>query len=477
MTGDDARRAILDALRAEVRRHWGEIGRREERLEKSGGYLSRIARGAFSPPLDVLLGTLDAFDLEPASFFGHALDVTGEPEHFLRDLEARGGTSRRYQRLAAAARGLGDAAAGDEDKAPGLPTARAAELAAELAEHTAAVQQRRLRSGRRYRDAGFAAAYLDHLDALRQRRPDLAARLAETVVTALLPEVGAASRPRLLCRALGVYASAQRLRGELALAASALRLALELGRRRDLPAETAAALQRGAYVLSQAGRHRRALALLREALEIYFDREALVGVGKTLVDRGIVFRYAGADLDAVRVLRRARQCLPWRPAGALERNYEALYHHLIQACAAVGDDAGAERFLAEAGRRLDGRGAAGARLLWQRGRLLAARGDARAAEEALRRACLLFDRDGDPEGAVATLDLLLALLAQGRAREARELARQRLATLAFFCGNGLTRPSLDALERAVLDDRLGPPLIERLAGEIQRGRARRSPRR
>lgn len=470
MTGDEARRAILDALRAEVRRHWGEIGAREARLERSGGYLSKIARGAWSPPLDVLLATLDAFDLEPASFLGHALDVAGEPERFLRQLESRGREPKSYGRLAAAVRRLGDAAGGETP--PPLPRARAAQLVAELAERPAAVQRRRLRDGRRYRDAAFVAAYLDHLDALRHRRPDLAARLAETVVTALLPEVAAARRPRLACRALGVYGSAERVRGDLPLAARVLRLALELGRRLDLPGETAAVLQRGAYVLSHAGRHRRALALLREALEIYFDRAALVGVGKTMVDRGIVFRYAGADRDAVRVLSRARQCLPRRVRG-LERNHEALYHHLIQACSALGDDASAERFLAEAACRLDPRGGAGARLLWQRGRLLAARGDARAAEDLLRRACALFDREGDPEAAVATLDLLLALLAQGRSREARDLARERLALLAFFRGTGLTGSSLDELERATLDHRLSPSLIERVAGEIQRGRAPR----
>jgi len=107
MTGDEARRAILDALRAEVRRHWGEIGEREARLGKSGGYLSRIGRGAWSPPLDVLLATLEELDLEPASFFGHALDVTGEPEHFLRQLTSPARVPERYGRLAAAARRLG----------------------------------------------------------------------------------------------------------------------------------------------------------------------------------------------------------------------------------------------------------------------------------------------------------------------------------------------------------------------------------
>lgn len=469
MTGDEARRAILDALRAEIRRHWGEIGRREARMSRSGGYLSKIARGVWSPPLDVLMHTLDAFDLEPASFFGHALDLVGEPEHYLRDLESREPAPKRFRQLAAAASRLAGAGGGNAGDL--LSRQRAAELVAELAERSTAVQQRRLRDTRRYRDAGFVKAYLDHLEALRHRRPDEAARLAATVVTALLPHLAAPRRLPLLRRTLGVYGSAQRLRGELSLAARALRLALELGGRDDLSPERAALLQRGAYVLSHAGRHRRALALLREAFEIYFDREALPGVAKTLVDRGIVFRYAGADRDAVRVLRRARGCLPASASG-LERNREALYHHLVQACAALGDDAAAERFLGEAARRLHGCGAR-ARIAWQRGRILAGRGDLRSAEGSLRQACALFDREADPEGAVAALDLLLALLAQGRSQEARDVARERLVLLMFFCGNGLSRSSIDELERAVMEDRLSPPLIESLAGEIQRGRGRR----
>ena len=224
-------------------------------------------------------------------------------------------------------------------------------------------------------------------------------------------------------------------------------------------------------MLSDCGRFRQALALLREALEIYFEREIRFGIGKTLVDRGIMYRYAGRDRDAVRALTRAMDFLPERGAG-LDRNREALYHHLIQACSALGDHAAVDGFFAEAGRVLNGRSAVRARLLWQHGRVFFARGEQRAAELRLREACEVFDAEGDPERALAALDLALTLLAQGRPREARLVAREQLALLMSYRGRGLAEKSLHAFENATLAGRIEPTVIERLAGELQRSRAR-----
>ncbi len=67
MTADEASTRILDALRLEIRKHWGHIGKKEAEVHRSGGYLSKILRRSWAIPLNILLDTLEAFEIDPAT--------------------------------------------------------------------------------------------------------------------------------------------------------------------------------------------------------------------------------------------------------------------------------------------------------------------------------------------------------------------------------------------------------------------------
>lgn len=477
MSGGEAMEHILRALRARLREQWGRIAEIESRIGKSRGYLSRTLRRSWPLPLDVLLTTLDVLGVDAGDFFGQALDVASSPDAWLAEIEAE-----------APARPAAPSPAGRFDAAVGTAAApcsadEAAALVRELTLLPPAEQKRRLR-GRRFRRAGFAAAYLDELDALRYERPREAEGLAACLLHELLPQLPARAnseeepRQALVCRAFGVLGSCQRLRGDVALAAGTIRRGLAEARRHGLKEVTAELLQRGAYVLSDRGRYRRALELVREAFEIYSDRNLAFALARSLVDRGILMGYAGADGEAVEILGRAYRELPKDPAsvalgarGALGRNREAVYHHLAMAHAARGETGAAERWLGEARRTLGNDRRVQARLSWQRGRLLLLRGESHEAERALRRALKAFEEDRETSAELVRLDLLQALVGLGRRGEAVRLADEQasLARLRHRADVG------DAFERLARAGRAGLMTLRRIRSEADAFHKRRWP--
>ncbi len=480
MTGLEAMERVLQALRSRLKGHWGRIARIEAQIGKSRGYLSRTLQRSWPLPLDVLLRTLDALGVDPGDFFGQALDIAASPEANLTEIEAESRASPRVALVAFERLAAGPAAAA------GVPAPCSCDEAAawvrDLSRLSPAEQKRRLRSRRKLRRARFVATYLDHLDGLRYERPQEARSLTEHLILELVPLLPAGapseaeSRRALQCRALGVLGSCHRLAGDIAFAAGTIRRGLAEARRHGLQEATAELLQRGAYVLSDRGRYRRALELLREAFEIYFDRELGFGVARTLVDRGIMMGYAGADGEAVALLGRAHRELPEEAAsvtsqrrGALERNREAVYHHLVMAHTALGELATAERWLREATRRLGSQRHVEARLAWQRGRLLLARGASLSAERELREALDTFDEDRDPSSELVRLDLLQVLLSTGRHREARRLADEQ-ASLARVRRRAAVDTAFSRLARAGREGRLTLRLVRSAADACQKRR-------
>jgi len=473
MTGNEAHTRILEALRLEIRKHWGQIGEKEALLGRSGGYLSKIHKRSFTIPLEVLLRTLEAFDLDPPSFFGQALDVVSTPDRFLAELEPQGEMEPALRRIVKVTRRL-DREHGDEDVAEReLLAEQAQKLVTDVAGRSRPEQRRALRSVRRLRHSVFAQAYLDHLDSLRYRRPKQAARLAETVATALVPRLSC-SRERKLslqCRAIGVFGSSHRIMEEASTAARATRFALDLARKHELATSTAELLQRGSYVLSDYGMFHRALLLLREALEIYFDRQLRFGIGKTLVDRGIMFHYAGSYHEAVRALRRALHYFPERGAG-LERNLQAVYHHLALAHTSIGEYDAAERCLREASDALADDALAEARLIWLKGKILFAKGEYHPAEHELRQACEILESHRDPDSALVSLDLLNALLARGQTKEAQRIARDMERRLLRYRGTRISEETWNEFVHAGLSGEITPSLIDRIESRLRKTRTR-----
>ncbi len=471
MTGEEARTRILEALRNEIRtNHWGQIGNKEALLGRSGGYFSKIHKRSFTISLDILLRALDIFDLDPQSFFGQALDIVSTPEHFLAELEHQGEMEPALQRIVRVTRTL-EREPGDETvQEKEWSQAPAEALVADVTGSPRAQQRRTLRSARKLRHSAFAQAYLDHLDALRYRRPKEAARLAETVATELVPRLRCPRERRLSlqCRAIGVFGSSHRMMEGFPTAARATRFALDLARKHELAPSTAELLQRGSYVLSDYGLFNHALLLLREALEIYFDRELRFGIGKTLVDRGIMFHYAGSYQNAVRALRRALDYFPERGAG-LERNLQAVHYHLALVYTSLGDFDEAESWLREVSDTFAAAGGIpGARLVWHQGKILFAKGEHQAAEKLFRQACEVFENRGDPDGVLASLDLLKALLARGQAQEAQRIAVEMVTPLRRYRGRRIDEETWNEFVQAGLDGEITPSLIDRIEGRFRK---------
>lgn len=475
MTGAEAMERVLRALRSRLREHWGQIARIEAQIGKSRGYLSRTLRGSWPLPLDVLLRTLDVLGVVPGDFFGQALDIGRSPEASLAEIEEELPPSRHGTHELPAA---GEVRGGAAD--PCSPE-EAAVWVQEVSRLSPPEQRRRLRDNRRFRQARFATAYLDYLDALRYERPGEAQGLAAYVLRELVPrlpeEAPGLGPPRraVRCRALGVLGSCQRLRGEVPRAAGTIRRALAEARQYGLKETTADLLQRAAYVLSDRGRYQPALELLREAFEIYFDRNLGFALARSLVDRGIMMGYAGADGEAVEVLGRAYRELPEKAGGAfggrdaLGRNREAVYHHLVMAHTALGQMEAAERWLREAAGRLGDDRHVVARLSWQRGRLLLVRGESRRAEPELRKALEVFEEDRQAISELVRLDLLQALVGLGRGREALRLADEQ-ASLARARRRTASADAFSRLARAGREGRLTLRLIRSAAGAFQKRR-------
>ncbi|MCP4660149.1 MAG: tetratricopeptide repeat protein [bacterium] len=414
--------------------------------------------------------TLDVFDLEARSFFGQALDIVSTPERFLAEFEQTGEMEPALRRIVRITPTLDRDPVGETVQEKVLLEEPAETLVADVAGRPRAEQRRALRSARKLRHSAFAQAYLDHLDALRYRRPKEAARLAETVATDLVPRLSCPRERRLSlqCRAIGVFGSSHRIMEGFPTAARATRFALDLARKHELATSTAELLQRGSYVLSDYGLFNRALLFLREALEIYFDRELRFGIGKTLVDRGIMFHYAGSYQDAVRALRRALHYFPERGPG-LERNLQAVYHHLALVYTSLGDFGAAESWLREASDTLaDDGGIPEARLAWHQGKILFAKGEHHAAEKRFRQACEIFENRGEPDGVLASLDLLKALLARGRAQEAQRIAVEMVTQLMRYRGTRINEETWNEFVRAGVDGEITPSLIDRIESRLRK---------
>jgi tetratricopeptide (TPR) repeat protein len=474
VTGEEATDRVLRTLRSQLQGHWGQIGRIEDRIGRSHGYLNRTLKRSWPLPFDVLMRTLDVLGVDPRSFFGGALDIAPSADAYLAVVEKEAAPSAALQALIEAIVRRSSQGKSRGDSSSQVPWRRGSleDRLHEMARLPLAEQQLLLRTSHELRRSDFVIAYLDHLDSLRYQRPREARRLVETLATHLLPALAAGEARRVLdCRALGILGSCQRLLGESLAAAWTLRKSLALARRYRLWEVTAELLQRSAYVLSDHGQYRRALMLLREALEIHFDHQSAFGIAKTLVDRGILSGYIGADRDAIKLLARALRELPQRGSGkALERNREAIYHHLVLAHTALGELNVADRWLREATQTLGPGDRVRARLGWQRGKLLLARRAPDVAEVELRSALDIFDQHRDPDAQQVTFDLLRVLVASGRTREAGRLASDRAglvfkdpqgatAALQELTGGGregrLTLPRIDVASRAFAKRPLG----------------------
>ncbi len=466
MDWQEIQRRLLDSLYRELRANWGRIAEVEARLGISDGYLGKLCQGKSGFKLSLFLKSIGALGLEPRTFFSRALEIQPEPEDYLRQLEEPGDHDSAFDRMARATLELETAEPPSADRSA---TAGAADVA-ELAACSRQEQLRRLRTTRKYRTQAFAGAYLEHLDSLRYDHAEEAARLATRVAVHLIPALPGRNEERLAlqCLALGVFGSARRLKAEFSAASRAVRLALELSRRVGLLEDRANLLIRASYLLKDFGQVDRALALLNEALVAFVRLGSRWGMGRALVEHGRMRCVLGDYEDAVMDLERALEHL----AGSeeqLSRYHLSAYQFAAYAYEQLGKLDLANEWLERGAKAFKPRHQVDAsRLQWLRGRLAFRHGEYQRAEELLRAVgTVLASKEVPGKEALLSLDLISVLLAQGKSREASDLAASLAPLLFRFKNNRIAEAAIVELIGAAVEGRLREDVVREVRVKLQ----------
>ena len=435
-------------------------------MGRGNGFLAKVTQ---NPRMTVagLLEVLEGVRVEPSTFFAWTFDIRPEPESFLRDIQLPEEESRPFSRVRRAAKKI---EFDDPPEPPSVPIAHA--RLDELTRSSRSDQRKRLRKTKKFQTPRFLREYLVYLDDLRYDRPSDAELLARTVAHRVLPLVAASREERLelFCGAVGVFASANRLMGELTTASRAVLLGLELARRYGFEDLVAALLHRGSYVLHDYGQYHRALALLEAAQTIYFDADEAVSLGTVLVSRGVMWTELGENTKAVDAYRRALQLLPTSDE-LPERWRLSAYHGIAVAQRQAGDTEAAERWLEKTLDRPETQaGFIAGKLVWLHGSVLLDKGEYAKAEESLLRALRMLNaRESPLDAALISLEVVTAFLMQGKAKKAINLVKQMPALLSRFKGNKIAVGAILELIRGGLGGELSLDLVTETAKTLKEG--------
>ena len=470
MPWQEIHRRLLGGLLDELRNHWGRIREVEERLGIStAGYLNKMCSGRAEIRLRVFLEAIEALGMDHQRFFARVLEIRPRSEDYLIEIED---PSEVDKALAGIAKMALEIEAVEPPPAEPQASADAASVA-RFVRGSREAQQRALGHTKAYRNHAFVDAYLKHLDAHRYDHAEEAARLATGVVKDLLPRLPGPRRDRLslLCRALGIFGSARRLKGRFTSASKAFRLALEIADRARLQEDSANLLIRASYLLKDHGHFERALGLLNEALVLFVRLGSQRDMGRVLVDQGMMSCCLGDYRTAVLDLEQALIHLDGS-AEDLPRSRLAAYQFLAYAFEQSGDLDTAESWLARGVRALgSGHAVDRARLQWSRGTLALRRGEPRRAEDWLRSVrTVLAKHENTLKEAIVTLDLLRALLAQGKNLEATETAVGMGQLMWKFKNNQLAEATVLELVNAALAGQLDDTLVRQVRAKLDEPR-------
>jgi len=86
MTAAEAQQRILACFKQEIRQYRGRIGELEDRLGRYRGYLAKVCSGRYPITLAQLLEALELMEVDPADFFGRALDLVIDVGQLLREV-------------------------------------------------------------------------------------------------------------------------------------------------------------------------------------------------------------------------------------------------------------------------------------------------------------------------------------------------------------------------------------------------------
>ncbi len=187
-SGESYRR-IREALRVEKHKRWGEIGEIEIGLGLNVGYLAKVCAGKAPITIDRLLRVLERMRVDDGRFFANALGARPDNDSLHEEIEHSGDVDRHLARIEQVTRKVELATSPAPAPAVDAAAVDAAAMVAEFVTCIGREQRRRLGAGQKYRHPAFAAAYLEHLDALRYDHPRAARRNVVVVAVKLIPRL------------------------------------------------------------------------------------------------------------------------------------------------------------------------------------------------------------------------------------------------------------------------------------------------
>lgn len=427
---------IMQTLKAEFDdRGRGSIARTERALKLRDGYF-RKNRSARSFRLEKLAAYLEVMDVDPGSFFRRAFEDSD-----LAEAERQADT---------------DPIASFLTEARSIPRGKAARLLNK-------VDSLRLHNSLQMLSEADRKL-LDRLDDKRYEDHAACAAEAEKLCRRALER----HHVKMVARALGIRASALRLGGQLNRAQLHLTSALRLARRHRLRDVEADLLQRVIYVVADRGEHQQALAIADRSLVLYEDLQDVAGIGKAQVDRGAMLFRLGDYEQAQEAYEVALRHLP----EALPRYRWSALQSLACTHLATGRVDAADRRLEEAAPYRPAGGHHVGRLAWLRARIARERHDYATAERLYREALVIFaDFPGD--AVLASIELVRLYMVCGRIQDARQLARGMRALVFDLPDNNVLGAAAWQLARAEMLGGLTVELVDKVAKEIEGGRARR----
>lgn len=446
MSPEELTQQILSVLSEERAAFgYGFAAEIDQRLGKAEGYLGRVFRGEVGLQVETLFRSLEALEVEPADFFVRAVGARLHPENLL-------------QRLI---RGC---------KEPGLPTLVQIERMIEEEESGSAAEGDVEPEAEEMRTSGHLYERLRSLDELRFSDPDVVLEPTERLLEGAfenVQELQSRSAFHLLCRVLGTLASLYRVQARFGIAARCLSCALRLSARHQLKKTRVDLLQRTSYLLGDQGEYRLAVEITRQASDMYVILQDPPGIGRALVDRGIMLNRAGEPEAAIEAYESS---LEYLPEDAWSNRFSAC-QGLGQIFLQRGDLEKARHWAARANEcHRTRRGPNWLRLVWLRGEIDLEAGDLESAERVLRDVRSGFeDRESPFDLALVSLRLAKALFLAGRFSEVCEIAADMMGLMKAFYGHRVATAAIQEFARAALTGDLSAEMLERVSQEIEKG--------
>jgi tetratricopeptide (TPR) repeat protein len=408
----------------------------DQQLQRSEGYLGRVLRGEVGLQVEMLFNILQVLGSDPADFFAR---VAGSPEVDPKKLLAR-----LMRQNAPAENPL-------LERVESLMSVR-------LEDHEAGDDLTNLQ--RRLSRIDDDLRFSDPSEATKQAKKLMKEALALTESSPTLPRI------EILCDALGVSASIDRVRARFTSAAHALHLALRLAHHYGLRSSHALLLERTCYLIGDQGEYQTAVELAKQANDHYVLLSKKNGIGKTLVDRGVMLFRLGNFQEAIQAFSSSLKFLPedsWRNRTAALQGLGA--SHLVLGNLHLASVWTSKALKAQQLRT----GQSWWRLIWLQGEIALKRNLLGEAEHAFSQVHHAFTtRDNPFDIAVISLRLAKTRFLQGRIPEVRKLAAEMLGLLKPLRGHKIASAVIQEFACAVLTGEITEVLLDNAFDKIEK---------